>query len=377
MVALFGNYARRPISIEKGQGTFVWDANGKQYLDFTSGIAVVSLGHAHPAIVKAIQEQSEKLWHISNLFESPGQEALAAKLVEDTHLTHAFFCNSGAEANEAAIKLARKHSGKHRIITFEKSFHGRTFGAMSATGQDKVRNGFGPLVSEFTILPYNDIEALQAAAGDDVAAIMLELIQGEGGVNSVSADFAQAINELCKAKGILCIVDEVQTGIGRTGTRYAWEQTVLKPDIVTLAKGLGGGFPIGSMLGTAEMYDTFNAGTHGTTFGGNPLAVSVATTVLAHVFEADFLSTVKERSTYFVQKLQEAFSAEKYTIQGKGLLLGIGCGNEDVTPYIQQAEKDGLLLVSAGPNVIRLLPPLTVSEEEIDQAITILKGILR
>ena len=377
MVALFGNYARRPISIEKGQGTFVWDANGKQYLDFTSGIAVVSLGHAHPAIVKAIQEQSEKLWHISNLFESPGQEALAAKLVADTHLSHGFFCNSGAEANEAAIKLARKHTGKHRIITFEKSFHGRTFGAMSATGQDKVRNGFGPLVSEFTILPYNDIEALQAAAGDDVAAIMLELIQGEGGVNSVSADFAQAINEVCKAKGILCIVDEVQTGIGRTGTRYAWEQTVLKPDIVTLAKGLGGGFPIGSMLGTAEMYDTFNAGTHGTTFGGNPLAVSVATTVLAHVFEADFLSTVKERSTYFVQKLQEAFSAEKYTIQGKGLLLGIGCGNEDVTPYIQQAEKDGLLLVSAGPNVIRLLPPLTVSEEEIDQAITILKGILR
>lgn len=376
MGALFGNYARRPISIEKGQGTIVWDSEGKQYLDFTSGIAVVSLGHAHPAIVKAIQEQSQKLWHISNLFDSPEQEALAAKLVEGTHLAHGFFCNSGAEANEAAIKLARKHTGKHRIITFEKSFHGRTFGAMSATGQDKVRNGFGPLVSEFVTIPFNDVEALKATVDDSFAAIMLEIIQGEGGVNVATPEFVEAIKQICEELNILCIVDEVQTGIGRTGTRYAWQQTVLKPDIVTLAKGLGGGFPIGAMLGTAEMYDTFNAGTHGTTFGGNPLAVSVATTVLEHVFEDSFLATVKERSAYFVKKLQEVLPADRFKINGQGLILGIDCGDVEVASYVTQAEQEGLLLVGAGPNVIRLLPPLTVSEEEIDQAVEILKKVL-
>lgn len=376
MGALFGNYARRPISIEKGQGTIVWDSEGKQYLDFTSGIAVVSLGHAHPAIVKAIQEQSEKLWHISNLFESPGQEALAAKLVEGTHLAHGFFCNSGAEANEAAIKLARKHTGKHRIITFEKSFHGRTFGAMSATGQDKVRQGFGPLVSEFVTLPFNDVEALKAAVDGSVAAIMLEVIQGEGGVNSITPEFAKAVQVICGSSDILLIVDEVQTGIGRTGTRYAWEQTVLRPDIVTLAKGLGGGFPIGAMLGTAELFDTFNAGTHGTTFGGNPLAISVATAVLEQVFQKDFLNTVKERSAYFITKLQQVLPADQYKINGKGLILGIDCGDVEVASFVTQAEQEGLLLVSAGPNVIRLLPPLTVSEEEIDQAVAILKRVL-
>lgn len=376
MAALFGNYARRPISIEKGQGSYVWDSEGKKYLDFTSGIAVLSLGHAHPALVKTIQEQSEKVWHTSNLYESPGQEALAAKLVEGTHLSHGFFCNSGAEANEAAIKLARKHTGKHNIITFEKSFHGRTFGAMSATGQDKIHNGFGPLVSTFTILPYNDVEALQAAIDDSVAAIMLEMIQGEGGVNSVTPEFAQAIQKICEESDILCIVDEVQTGIGRTGTRYAWEQTAIKPDIVTLAKGLGGGFPIGAMLGTAELYDTFGPGTHGTTFGGNPLAVSVATTVLEHVFQEDFLATVRARSAYFVDNLKKVLPADRFTIQGQGLLLGIGCGDNNVTSYVLKAEENGLLLVSAGPNVIRLLPPLTVSEKEIDEAIRILKDVL-
>ena len=229
MSALFENYGKRRVAIVEGKGTEVFDTTGKRYLDFTSGIAVCSLGHAHPSIVEAIQKQSEKLWHISNLFGSPGQEKLAATLVEGTHLAHAFFCNSGAEANEAAIKLARKHTGKHHIIVFEQSFHGRTFGAMSATGQDKVRNGFGPLVSNFTTLPFNDVEALKAAIDDSVAAIMLEMIQGEGGVNKVTDEFAAAIQEICDANGILLIVDEVQTGIGRTGTRFAYEQTVLKP----------------------------------------------------------------------------------------------------------------------------------------------------
>jgi len=375
MSALFGNYGKRRAQIVKGQGTVVEDTAGKKYLDFTSGIAVVSLGHAHPAIVKAIQEQSEKLWHISNLFDIPGQEKVAQKLIADTHFSYAFFCNSGAEANEAAIKLARKHTGKHHIISFEKSFHGRTFGAMSATGQGKVHNGFGPLVGKFTILPFNDVNALEAAIDESVAAIMLEMIQGEGGVNSVSAEFAAALAKICEEKGILLIVDEVQTGIGRTGTRYAFEQTILKPHIVTLAKGLGGGFPIGGMLGTAELYDTFGPGTHGTTFGGNPLAMSVAETVLDHVFDSAFLQNVQELSAYFVNQLKVNLPST-YSVQGQGLLLGIGCGTAEVAPYITAAEEKGLLLVGAGPNVIRLLPPLTVTKEEIDEAITILKTIL-
>lgn len=375
MSALFGNYGKRRAQIVKGRGTVVEDTAGKKYLDFTSGIAVVSLGHAHPAIVKAIQEQSEKLWHISNLFDIPGQEKVAQKLIADTHFSYAFFCNSGAEANEAAIKLARKHTGKHHIISFEKSFHGRTFGAMSATGQGKVHNGFGPLVGKFTILPFNDVNALEAAIDDSVAAIMLEMIQGEGGVNSVSEEFAAALAKICEEKEILLIVDEVQTGIGRTGTRYAFEQTILKPHIVTLAKGLGGGFPIGGMLGTAELYDTFGPGTHGTTFGGNPLAMSVAETVLDHVFDSAFLQNVQELSAYFVNQLKVNLPST-YTVQGQGLLLGIGCGTAEVAPYITAAEEKGLLLVGAGPNVIRILPPLTVTKEEIDEAITILKTIL-
>lgn len=373
MSALFQNYARRPVHIVQGKGTIVTDDTGKEYLDFISGIAVLSLGHAHPAIVEAIQQQSEKLWHTSNLFESPEQEKLAATLVEDTHLSHGFFCNSGAEANEAAIKMARKHTGKHVIITFEKSFHGRTFGAMSATGQDKVRQGFGPLLETFRTIPFNDVPALEAAIDNEVAAIMLEVIQGEGGVNQVTSAFAQAIADICESKGILLIIDEVQTGIARTGTRYAYEQTVLKPDIMTLAKGLGGGFPIGAMLGTSAIYDTFSPGSHGTTFGGNPLAVAVAQTVLNNVFQSEFINSVNEKSDYFTDKLKTALPNHK--IVGSGLLLGIAC-EEEVAPYIDKAEKAGLLLVSAGPNVIRLLPPLTVTTEEIDQATDILSSIL-
>ena len=373
MSSLFPNYARRPVHLIEGKGTIVKDDQGKSYLDFTSGIAVLSLGHAHPAIVKALQEQSEKLWHTSNLFESPKQEQLANILIEETHFAHAFFCNSGAESNEAAIKLARKHTGKHVIITFENSFHGRTFGAMSATGQEKVRQGFGPVLETFRTVPFNDVEKLEAAIDDEVGAIMLEVIQGEGGVNKVTPEFAESIATICESQGILLIVDEVQTGISRTGTRYAYEQTVLKPDIMTLAKGLGGGFPIGAMLGTSELGETFGPGTHGTTFGGNPLAVTVAQAVLEHVFVSDFLNEVNKKSEYFVHKLNEALPS--YKVVGAGLLLGLVCEDE-AAPYITEAEKAGLLLVGAGPNVIRLLPPLTVSHEEIDQAVDILRTIL-
>jgi acetylornithine/N-succinyldiaminopimelate aminotransferase len=372
---LFNTYARRPVHLVKGEGTVVEDAVGKKYLDFTSGIAVVSLGHAHPAIVKAIQVQSEKLWHTSNLFESPEQEKLAASLTKDTHLSHSFFCNSGAEANEAAIKLARKHTGKTTIITFEQSFHGRTFGAMAATGQDKIKSGFGPMLATFKTVPFNDPAALEDAIDDDVAAIMLEVIQGEGGIHSVSPEFASIISDICKSKGILCIVDEVQTGIGRTGTRYAYEQFGLQPDILTLAKGLGGGFPIGAMLGTAELFNSFGPGSHGTTFGGNPLAVAVAQTVVDYIFAEEFLEEVCTKSDYLVKKLTEILPLDWFEVRGKGLLIGIDC-KKDVTPFIRQAEKDGLLVVQAGADVIRLLPPLTVTEQEMDQAIDILTSIV-
>ncbi|MEK4025634.1 acetylornithine transaminase [Sporosarcina sp. FSL W7-1283] len=375
MTSLFNNYARRAVHLVKGQGTVVTDDQGKEYLDFTSGIAVVSLGHAHPAIVKALQEQSEKLWHISNLFESPEQEKLAESLTKDTDLAYALFCNSGAEANEAAIKLARKHTGKHKILTFKQSFHGRTFGAMAATGQDKIKQGFGPMLESFEALPFNDVEALTDAANENVAAIMLEVVQGEGGVNSVEPAFAQAIMEVCQHYGILLVIDEVQTGIGRMGTRYAYEQTALKPDIITLAKGLGGGFPIGALLAGKDLFDTFGPGSHGTTFGGNPLAIAVAQTVVDHVFDPAFLQAVQDKSAYFKKQLQAVLPAEKYSLRGNGLLIGIH-SNEVIGPVIQQAEKQGLLLVPAGANVIRLLPPLTVSQAEIDQAVGILKNIL-
>ncbi|MDW0115992.1 acetylornithine transaminase [Sporosarcina thermotolerans] len=374
MTFLFKNYSRRPIHLVSGKGTIVQDDKGKQYLDFISGIAVVSLGHAHPAIVETIKNQSEKLWHVSNLFESPEQEKLAETLTKNTRFAHAFFCNSGAEANEAAIKLARKHTGKHVIITFEQSFHGRTFGAMAATGQEKIKQGFGPMLESFRTVPFNDPAALEAAIDDDVAAIMLEVIQGEGGVHEVTAEFTDAIAGICKSKGILCIVDEVQTGIGRTGTRYAYEQTSLVPDIMTLAKGLGGGFPIGAMLGTAELFDAFTPGSHGTTFGGNPLAISVAQTVVDYIFDGSFLKEVQHKSDYLIGKLESALP-KQFDVRGKGLLLGIDC-KEDVTSFISKAEVVGLLVVQAGPTVIRLLPPLTVTEEEIDQAVDLLSSVL-
>lgn len=373
MSALFGNYKKRPIQLVKGKGTRVWDENGKSYLDFTSGIAVLSLGHANPILVDAIKHQSELLWHTSNLFENKYQEELAQKLVKNTHLSHAFFCNSGTEANEAAIKLARKHTGKHKIITCLHSFHGRTFAAMSATGQEKVHKGFGPIVEKFEYIPFNDVESLLATVDDETAAIMLEVVQGEGGVHVITPEFAEAIQKVCDEKGILCIVDEVQTGIGRTGTAYAYQQTALKPDIVTLAKGLAGGFPIGAMLGTAALYESFGPGTHGTTFGGNPLAMVVATAVIDEIFTDEFLKTVKEKSQYFKEKLQTALPAS-VEVRGMGLLLGITCENS--SKLVEITDQNGLLLVPAGEDVVRLLPPLTVSYDEIDEAVDILQAAI-
>ena len=364
MTSLFNNYARRAVHLVKGQGTVVTDDEGKEYLDFTSGIAVVSLGHAHPAIVKALQDQSEKLWHISNLFESPEQEKLAESLTKDTDLAYALFCNSGAEANEAAIKLARKHTGKQHILTFKQSFHGRTFGAMAATGQDKIQQGFGPMLQSFEALPFNDVGSLQKAVNGDVAAIMLEVIQAEGGVNSIEPAFAQAVMDACKAHGILLIIDEVQTGIGRTGTRYAYEQTVLKPDIVSLAKGLGGGFPIGALLAREELFDTFGPGTHGTTFGGNPLATAVGQAVVDEIERSDLLANVVRRG----DELRTAVAEMPLVTgtSGKGLLIGIHLAAPVAGAVREAAHRRGLIVNAPTGDVIRIAPAYTIGDAEIE-----------
>ncbi|MBF4501751.1 acetylornithine transaminase [Savagea sp. SN6] len=374
MSVLFQNYARRPIELVEGKGTIAYDQNGKKYLDFSSGIAVTSLGHANEELVQVVCEQSKKVWHTSNLFQNSKQEEVATKLIEGTHFGQALFCNSGAEANEAAIKLARKHTGKFKIITFQQSFHGRTLGTMAATGQDKVKEGFGPMLETFDIIPYNDEAALERAMGDDVAAIMLEVVQGEGGVEPITASFADKINEMSKQYGALIIVDEVQTGVGRTGTKYAFQQTALRPDIMSLAKGLGGGFPIGAMIATKELADTFGPGTHGTTFGGNYLATAVASKVCDIIFDETFLQQVQEKGAY----LKEAIEKELPSLEtkGQGLLFGIRQQGWEVANVLAKAEEAGLLTVAAGNNVLRLLPPLTVSKEEIDEAVHILKQIL-
>ena len=374
MSVLFQNYARRPIELVEGKGTIAYDQNGKKYLDFSSGIAVTSLGHANEELVQVVCKQSKKVWHTSNLFQNSKQEEVATKLIEGTHFGQALFCNSGAEANEAAIKLARKHTGKFKIITFQQSFHGRTLGTMAATGQDKVKEGFGPMLETFDIIPYNDEAALERAMGDDVAAIMLEVVQGEGGVEPITASFADKINEMSKQYGALIIVDEVQTGVGRTGTKYAFQQTALRPDIMSLAKGLGGGFPIGAMIATKELADTFGPGTHGTTFGGNYLATAVASKVCDIIFDETFLQQVQEKGAY----LKEAIEKELPSLEtkGQGLLFGIRQQGWEVANVLAKAEEAGLLTVAAGNNVLRLLPPLTVSKEEIDEAINILKQIL-
>ena len=377
MGALFPNYARWDIEIVEGQGTKVIDKNGKEHLDFISGIAVCNLGHRPPKVQKAIEGQLNKVWHVSNLFQASHQEAVAELLTQNSCGDYVFFCNSGAEANEAAIKMARKHTKRHKIITFLQSFHGRTFATMAATGQEKIHKDFGPLLQEFVYVPYNDEKAVEAAMGDDVAAIMLEVIQGEGGVNPGDYSFLKKCQDLCKKFGALFIVDEVQTGIGRTGKPFAYQHANLSPDIISVAKGLGSGFPVGAMIGKAHLKDTFSAGTHGSTFGGTPLAMAAAKATLEEIFQPEFLEEVGKKSDYIMGQLTEQLADVPTVkgVKGKGLLIGIHC-DEEVGAIISELHKQGLLVLVAGPKVIRLLPPLTVSYEEIDQAVSIISKTL-
>ena len=373
MNALFPTYARWDLTVQSAEGTTIVDHHGKEYLDFVSGIAVCNLGHRHPNVQQAIEEQLKKYWHVSNLFQQDIQNEVAETLVNHSDGDSVFFCNSGAEANEAAIKLARKYTGKSKIITFKQSFHGRTFATMSATGQEKIHSGFGPLLQQFQYLPYNDSEALEQEMSESVAAILIEVIQGEGGVVPADKDFLQKAESLCKQFGALLIIDEVQTGIGRTGKPFAYQHYGLSPDIITSAKGLGSGMPVGAMIGKAHLKDAFGPGSHGSTFGGNPIALAAAKATLEIIFQEDFLKEVIEKGNYLKKQLENKLSSIDWIreIRGTGLMVGIAC-DQDVSSLITDLRENGLLVLNAGPNVIRLLPPLTVTKEQIDQAVEIM-----
>lgn len=360
MTHLFNNYGRWPLAIVRGEGNYLFDADGNKYLDLVSGIAVNSLGNVPAKVKQRIVEQLDTLWHCSNLFEIPIQEELAAKLAELTGLDRVFFCNSGAEANEAAIKLARKYGnerGKYEIITFSQSFHGRTLATLTATGQEKVKVGFDPLPAGFKTVPYNDIEALKEAITPQTAAIMLEVVQGEGGVNPADEEWMRQIGELKKRHQLLLIVDEIQTGVGRTGKWFGFQHYEADPDIVTVAKGLGSGFPIGAMIAKEFLADAFGPGTHGSTFGGNPLAMAAGLATLEEV-EA-YLPEVERKGRYLREKLGA---------RGKGLLVGVERDGE-AAEIVADLRAEGVLALQAGPNVLRLLPPFTITDAELDFAI--------
>ncbi|BAU26585.1 acetylornithine aminotransferase [Aneurinibacillus soli] len=384
MSSLFPNYGRWPIQIVKGEGNYLWDAAGNKYLDLVAGIAVTSLGNVPPKVKAKVQEQLDTLWHCSNLFEIPVQEKLADKLVSLTCGSRAFFCNSGAEANEAAIKLARRYMQKikgenrYEVITFTQSFHGRTLATLTATGQDKVKDGFAPLPEGFVTVPYNDLEALTAAITDKTCAIMLEMIQGEGGVHPADPEFAEGIKQLCDQHDLLLIVDEVQTGIGRTGKWFAHQHYGLEPDIITMAKGLGSGFPIGAIVGKEKLADAFSAGSHGTTFGGNPLASAAGLATLETIEEDHYLDRVTEIGAFFAEELQKlaAKHPEVVNVRGKGLMMGVELAMEAAPVVNAMREQYHILLLMAGPNVVRLLPPFTITKEEIAHAVTVLDDVL-
>lgn len=371
---LFSNYARKPFEIMEGDGCYVTDNQGKTYLDFTSGIGVMNLGYNQPKLNQVLAEQAQKIWHTPNLYDNHLQEIVAEKLIQNKDYL-AFFCNSGAEANEAAIKLARKATGKSQIITFTNSFHGRTYGAMSATGQPSIHAGFEPLVPGFVYVPYNDFAALEAEVTDQTAAIMLELIQGEGGVTVADSEWIQQIATLCQEKNILLVIDEVQTGIGRTGSLFAFEQFQVTPDIFTLAKGLGNGFPVSAMLGKTELGEHFGPGSHGTTFGGNKLGMAVASEILEEL-SSELLVASQQRSQQLFSGLAEIKSDKIREIRGKGLMIGIELDPEvSVNDILEALEIEGLLALRAGTNTLRLLPPLTISEAEITLGVEKLKKV--
>ncbi|MDJ1463874.1 aspartate aminotransferase family protein [Nitratireductor sp. GZWM139] len=375
--ALYGTYARQPLAFERGEGCWIETADGERYLDFAAGIAVNSLGHAHPHLVEALTEQAGKLWHVSNVYEIPGQARLGERLAESSFAEKVFFTNSGAEALECAIKTARRYHHVNgqperiRIITFEGAFHGRTLATIAAGGQAKYLEGFGPKVEGFDQVPFGDEDALLKAIGPETAAILVEPIQGEGGVRPVPNAFMRRLRELCDRHGLLLILDEVQSGVGRTGKLFAHEWAEITPDLMAVAKGIGGGFPLGACLATAEAAKGMTPGTHGTTFGGNPLAMAVGNAVLDVVLEDGFLENIAARGLQLKQGL--AAVADEFPdviegIRGEGLMIGIKCKVQNLR-LLEALRDRKMLVVPAGDNVLRLLPPLIVTEDEIREAV--------
>src|SRR5579864_8761175 len=374
-------FARVDLAFERGEGCWLYATNGERYLDFTSGVAVNALGHAHPALVAALQEQATKLWHMSNLFKSPDGERLAARLCEQSFADFVFFANSGAEAMECAIKITRKyhaakgHPERYRIITFEGAFHGRTLATLAATGAAKYLEGFGPPMDGFDQVPHGDLEAVRKAIGPHTAGILIEPVQGEGGVRGAPQAFFKALRQLCDAHGLLLAFDEVQTGMGRTGDLFAHRRTGVTPDVMSLAKALGGGFPIGAVLATADAASGMGPGSHGSTFGGNPLAISAANAVLDVMLKPGFFDHVQKMSLLLKQKLASVIDRHPDVVsevRGEGLLVGVKAVVPS-TDLVAALRAEKLLTVGAGDNVVRFLAPLIVSEAEIDQSIAMLE----
>ena len=381
------NYAPMTLIPERGEGSVLWDTDGNAYLDLAAGIAVSALGHAHPALVEALAEQAGKFWHVSNLLTNRPAIGLAQRLVDLTFAERVFFANSGAEVNEAALKLSRRHSierhgqDKTEIIAFDDSFHGRTFFTVCVGGQQKYSDGFGPKPGDITHLPFNDVAALGEAVSDRTAAVILEPVQGEGGVNPATPEFVRTARELCTRHGACLILDEVQTGVGRSGTLFMYEQFGIVPDILTSAKGLGGGFPIGAMLTTAEIAESLKVGTHGSTFGGNPMACAVACRLLDIVADPALLESVREKSALLrdeLARLQEEHNAFE-SVRGAGLLLGAelqGPWRNRARDVLRQCTGEGLLILMAGDNVLRFAPALTIGDDQIRRAAEILGNAL-
>ena len=384
---VMGTYGRQDVVFETGEGAWITSTTGERYLDFASGIAVNSLGHAHPHLVKALTEQAQKLWHTSNLYRVSGQEKLADRLCANTFADKVFFCNSGAEACEGAIKTARRYHHangnpeRKRIITFKGAFHGRTLATISAAGNEKYMEGFGPDMPGFDCLPYGDHDALHKAIGPETAAIMIEPIQGEGGIRSIPTQCLVGLRELCDKHGLLLILDEVQCGVGRTGKFFAHEWAGITPDIMAIAKGIGGGFPVGAFLATEEASKGMVPGTHGSTFGGNMLAMAVGNAVLDKVLEPGFLEAVQQKALYLKQALARVKDENPglvEEIRGQGLLMGLKINAKVPSGDVVKAcTAEKFLTVGAGDNVVRIIPPLNVTEAEMSEAVNRLGRALK
>jgi predicted acetylornithine/succinylornithine family transaminase len=380
---IMATYKRFPIVLVKGAGARVWDSNGKEYLDFVAGIAVCSLGHSHPKVAAAIQRQVEILTHVSNLYYIEPQINVARILVENSFADRVFFCNSGAEANEAAIKLARKYAyenmvgEKYELITMKDSFHGRTLATVTATGQTKFQVGFSPLPEGFKYAPFNDIPALEEAITEHTCGIMLEPIQGEGGVIIPDDEYLRNVRKICDDRGLLMILDEVQVAMGRTGTLFAYEQYNVRPDIVTLAKAVGNGFPVGVMMATDKVASAFQPGNHASTFGGNPLAMAASLATIDTIMNEGVLDNVKRVGSYFMRRLHELKNKCPVIkdIRGRGLIIGVELTVEGAN-IVKECMERGVLINCTGGNVLRFVPPLIIAEEDVDFAVEILGKVL-